>query len=534
MKLLFFCSKQFKGNLFFLLAFFILSLMVNIVEVVVPLFTGNFVDRLSINPQMSVINQYCFALAASTIISILFNTFTNLLYARLQLRSAFSLNKYLLKVIHNKSMLSFIGKDMAALNQQVNTDVNTIIIFFLGFIRDFFSNILISILLIGLCLYFNIKVTICCLLTASLFIILFVVTKPYLYKLNLAMKDSQTIFFGKLFEQIENLSFIKENGISRWFLNRLDGPYKNLQESTMDEQKFLMLLSGIEAFISLLVQLTLLMLGGREILADRFSLGLYVVFSAYLSMLIVRFRYFLNFGKSYQSAMTSYTRLEHILQLPNENCGKQQIDSLSNIKIINLSFSFGPREVFSQLSFLLKRGYIYCLSGDNGSGKTTFLRILDGLYSCSIKRNTIFYNGIDIVDLCMGKFRGTAVVMVSQNPYVFSGTFKDNLLFQEEIDWNFDYLTYLLSGFSLPFKLNDTINIDKLSGGEKQKIAIIRALMRDGSLLLLDEPTSALDKESSDFLLYELGRIKKDKIIVISTHDKQLLENSDYIIPFHA
>lgn len=134
----------------------------------------------------------------------------------------------------------------------------------------------------------------------------------------------------------------------------------------------------------------------------------------------------------------------------------------------------------------------------------------------------------------MGKFRGTAVVMVSQNPYVFSGTFKDNLLFQEEIDWNFDYLTYLLSGFSLPFKLNDTINIDKLSGGEKQKIAIIRALMRDGSLLLLDEPTSALDKESSDFLLYELGRIKKDKIIVISTHDKQLLENSDYIIPFHA
>ena len=58
--------------------------------------------------------------------------------------------------------------------------------------------------------------------------------------------------------------------------------------------------------------------------------------------------------------------------------------------------------------------------------------------------------------------------------------------------------------------------------------------MRDGSLLLLDEPTSALDKESSDFLLYELGRIKKDKIIVISTHDKQLLENSDYIIPFHA
>ena len=80
-----------------------------------------------------------------------------------------------------------------------------------------------------------------------------------------------------------------------------------------------------KAFISLLVQLTLLMLGGREILAGRFSLGLYVVFSAYLSMLIVRFRYFLNFWKSYQSAMTSYTRLEHILQLPNENCGKQQM-----------------------------------------------------------------------------------------------------------------------------------------------------------------------------------------------------------------
>ena len=163
----------------------------------------------------------------------------------------------------------------------------------------------------------------------------------------------------------------------------------------------------------------------------------------------------------------------------------------------NVCFRYGETLALRDASFSIRRGDKVRLAGENGSGKSTLVKIL-----CGLLRDydgEILLNGVDLKDVNLLRWR-RRIAYAPQNPYLFEASVRENIVLgndslpRERVD-------ELMRGFSIQHLADKPISMNaELSGGEKQKISILRALLRDSDVLILDEPTNHLDAQSVDFL----------------------------------
>ncbi|MDQ0340491.1 putative ABC transport system ATP-binding protein [Caldalkalibacillus uzonensis] len=162
---------------------------------------------------------------------------------------------------------------------------------------------------------------------------------------------------------------------------------------------------------------------------------------------------------------------------------------------------------------------ITCIIGESGSGKTTLFKLLNHMISPD--EGEIEYKGQSVEDMDPIQLR-RQVIMVPQEPVVFGETVKDDLLaglrFAEQPEVDDKQLKAILAVVNLHKDLADSVQY--LSGGEKQRLALARALLINPDVYLLDEPTSALDEQTEETVMERIiGHIKKqDKTLVIITH----------------
>ncbi|MBC2579348.1 ATP-binding cassette domain-containing protein [Clostridium sp. DJ247] len=179
---------------------------------------------------------------------------------------------------------------------------------------------------------------------------------------------------------------------------------------------------------------------------------------------------------------------------------------------------------------------ITCILGESGGGKTTLLRLFNKLISPDA--GEILFDGQDLKHIKSVDLR-RKVIMLPQTPAIFSGNIKDNLLiglkFAEKPPVSDDKLLEVLSLVYLKKDLNEVV--DKLSGGEKQRLALGRALLIDPEVFLLDEPSSALDEDTEHILIEKLADFsrKNSKTLIIVTHSKKLANTfGDYIVKINS
>ena len=172
----------------------------------------------------------------------------------------------------------------------------------------------------------------------------------------------------------------------------------------------------------------------------------------------------------------------------------------------------------------IEKGQITCIVGESGSGKTTLLKLLNHMISYS--EGTISYRKADLKSLNAVHHR-REVILLPQVPVIFPGTVRDNLL----IGLNFagkepvedERLLEELKKVGLAHKKLDE-DCEPLSGGEKQRLALVRAILMEPEVLLLDEPTSALDDERAEEIIAYINDYlgAGEKTLVLVTHSKQL------------
>ncbi|MDQ2086297.1 ABC transporter ATP-binding protein [Herbivorax sp. ANBcel31] len=180
----------------------------------------------------------------------------------------------------------------------------------------------------------------------------------------------------------------------------------------------------------------------------------------------------------------------------------------------------------------ISKNRVTCIVGESGSGKSTLLRLLNKLISCD--RGEIYYDNLLIDNIDSVELRRN-VVMLPQQPIVFPGSIKDNLLiglkFSEKPEVKDCKLTKILEMVCLKKKLNE--DAEKLSGGEKQRMALGRVILMEPEVFLLDEPSSALDEKTEQMIIEKMVNYTKTekKTLVMVTHSKKTaLEYSDNII----
>ncbi|QCX34349.1 ABC transporter ATP-binding protein [Caloramator sp. E03] len=175
---------------------------------------------------------------------------------------------------------------------------------------------------------------------------------------------------------------------------------------------------------------------------------------------------------------------------------------------------------------------ITSIVGESGSGKTTLLKMLNNIISPD--EGEILYKGKNINDFDAIELR-RKITMLPQNPVIYKGNILDNILigkkFAKSTDYDIEEIKKLMKEFSIDKDLNSPA--DNLSGGEKQRLCIIRVLIMNPDVILLDEPSSALDEKTEEKVInYICNYVKQNnKTLVMVTHSSEIAKKySDHII----
>lgn len=237
-----------------------------------------------------------------------------------------------------------------------------------------------------------------------------------------------------------------------------------------------------------------------------------------------------------QSSIMSLKRINKLLK----EQGKEDIEEgettknlKGDIEFENVCMQYEENKVLQGISFIIKEGNKVTIAGKTGVGKTTLANILMRLYP--IKSGRILIGGKNIQKIRIQDIRKN-ISYISQTPYILNDTLKNNIILGDKTitDEQIKIAAYEI-GFEkvlnkFPKGLEEKIEKNKLSYGQLQMIAFLRAILHKANIYIFDEPTSNIDLKTEDRIQKLINRIAKESTVIIIAHRKSTIENSDKII----
>ena len=279
--------------------------------------------------------------------------------------------------------------------------------------------------------------------------------------------------------------------------------------------------------------------GAREILADRLTVGELVVFLSYLGQLYDPLNQLSHVGATVSDANAGLHRIFEILDTKEEMpqaAHPKKVNPRGGIVLDQVSFGYTPENpVLRDLSFEIKPGEVVGIAGPSGSGKTTLLNLLPRFFDP--QHGTVRIGDTDLREADLEHLR-EQIAYVFQESFLFPATIAENIAAgregctREEIVEAArranaaEFIEKLPQGF-------DTLvgeGAARLSVGEKQRINIARAFLKDAPILLLDEPTSALDAETELLILDSLSRLFENRTVLMVAHRLSTLRQVKRIV----
>jgi len=227
-------------------------------------------------------------------------------------------------------------------------------------------------------------------------------------------------------------------------------------------------------------------------------------------------------------------RIIDLLEEP-EMSGSKEAPTSHEICFENVTFGYDKEDVLHDITVQLKPGTLTALIGPSGSGKSTMLRLISRFYDPTAGR--VLFGGIDEKEIEPEKLM-QKISMVFQEVYLFQDTVANNIRYgkenasQEEVEAAarlancYDFITEMPEGFETIVGEGGST----LSGGEKQRISIARAILKDAPVVLLDEATASLDPENEAQIQQAISRLIKDRTVVVIAHRLKTIQSANQII----
>lgn len=378
---------------------------------------------------------------------------------------------------------------------------------------------------------------IACVLLILYAVIAFSFARP-LKKHNEKIMNDNAFFNAHIIESINGEETIKTLQAESDFEEKGMHLFQNLLSSVLRGNTISNIqatMTGAAAFIG---EILILWAGTVMTIAGSMTMGKLMTFVALLTYFLTPIQNVINFQPQLQTALVSIERLLDILELNCESSDETDTATISgeNIVLSHVNFRYGSRQlVLHDINLRIQAGEKLAIVGESGCGKTTLVKLLLRLFD--FENGDILIGGRNIQSFSPQSLR-KQIAYVSQNIVLFSGSIRENLemgigkLPEDELDRVCELCSIKSYIDSLPFRYDTSVgeNGDSMSGGQKQRLAIARALLRHPSVLILDEATSHLDSITETAIQKMLSELPASMTVIMIAHRLSTIKNSDRIV----
>ena len=349
-----------------------------------------------------------------------------------------------------------------------------------------------------------------------------------------------TALAGATTESLRNIELVKSLGLTDQEVARLNATTAKILKLELKKVRYLRSLSFIQGTAVNFVRTTILFLMLFLIFRQEISVGQFFALLIYSFFIFGPLQELGNVINIYRETEASLANFQTILDTPIDPkpAKPESVDDLHVLEFRDVTFTHqtASAPALADVSFTVKRGETIAFVGPSGSGKTTLVKLLVGLYAP--KHGQVLYNGIDSMQVDLDAFR-ERIGLVTQDTQLFSGSIRENLTFVKPDATDAECLDVLRRAAAHGLLERADRGLDtvigeggmKISGGEKQRLSIARALLRRPHLLVFDEATSALDSLTEE----EIGRTMRavsttsDIITVMIAHRLSTVMHADRI-----
>ena len=350
-----------------------------------------------------------------------------------------------------------------------------------------------------------------------------------------------TVLAGSTTESLRNIELVKSLGLAQQEITRLNSTTEKILKLELKKVRYIRSLSFIQGTFVNLLRNTILLLMLYQVYNNNITVGEFFSLFIYSFFIFGPLQELGNIINIYRETEVSLNNFQKILDTPKDVKPLRPVDleTIQTLAFENVTFQHqtSKHNALTDISFAAKQGETIAFVGPSGSGKTTLVKLLVGLYPP--QQGKVLYNGTSCSEIDLDKLR-EEIGFVTQDTQLFSGTIRENLLFVAPNATDAECMEVLKKAACENLLERADKGLDsvigeggvKVSGGEKQRLSIARALLRKPTLMVFDEATSALDSITEEEISKTVRSISSDKqhITVLIAHRLSTIMHADNIV----
>ena len=538
---------DFRARIVIALIFMALAKLANIG---VPVTLKHIVDTLTLNledpsqilqiPLLLLIVYGLLRLSTS-----LFNELRNAIFARASQSTVRRIAGKVFGHLHNLALRFHLDRQTGGISRDIERGTRSVsqLMHYLIFsiLPTVFEIVVVCIILLA---SYDWLFTFVTMLTVSLYFLYTYKVTTWRTKFRVRMNEMDSLANTAAIDSLINYETVKYFNNETFEVNRYDSHLKEWEHASVKSQVTLAMLNIGQGLIVATGLTIIMVMAANGVANGSMTLGDFVLVNAFLIQLYIPLNFLGTIFREINHCLTDVERMFGLLEERNEVTDTPDAEPLlinrADIVFNNVCFDYRKdRSILRDVSFSIRGGQKIAVVGESGAGKSTLSRLLFRFYD--VTEGAIFIDGQDLRDVTRDSLR-QAIGVVPQDTVLFNDTIEYNIRYGRPDASSAEVIQAAklahLDKFitSLPQGLNTTVGERglKLSGGEKQRIAIARTILKDPPILLLDEATSALDSQSEQSIQIALNEISAHRTTLVIAHRLSTIIDADQVIVLKA
>lgn len=355
---------------------------------------------------------------------------------------------------------------------------------------------------------------------ALTYMFVYLLFRDKIYSMSLILKEKNSEVNSYLIESILGIDTIKNFNIEKEKKLRFKSKYNSLLKLNVKYNKFILSIELFQNFIMTISNVFILFVGIKLVNKGLLLFSNLIIINSLLIYFFISLKNIIYFDRILIDSKNSYNRLEDLLDEEEDNNNKSNFNFNNNIEFKNVAYSYDSYNIFENLSFNIDKGDFVFVKGDSGVGKSTLFKILTK--QINDYKGKVIIDNTNIRNLSLNDIRNN-ICFVSQNEIIFTDTILNNItLFKEVAKKELEKVIRITGidkflkekNISLNFLLEE--NGHNISGGERQRILLARALLQNKKILILDETTNGIDTLSEENIVRKVKEEYDVTLILIS------------------